>query len=228
MAHIMKKSSNFNRLNVKAINTELQALIIFELLNSFTSEPIHPQRMFKPGMHSPRIHHVCHTKLFQVTKPLKLFGIDELQRKRIEEDVAVDVVVDVLGEPEVPSGGEAVGGGEGEVVVAVSSHCLSLSSLYPSATGRARARVKSGAATAAVAAGRGCNGAAGGRGKKVGGLIGGERRERIGFWRGREEGSGVTRFRDGAEEKGGRVIRRKRKKRGERKARLLSVHYLLI
>lgn len=42
----------------------------------------------------------------------------------IEVNVAVDVVVDVLGEPEILGGSEAVHWGQIEVIVAISSHCL--------------------------------------------------------------------------------------------------------
>jgi hypothetical protein len=42
----------------------------------------------------------------------------------IEVNVAVDVVVDVLGEPEILGGSEAVHWGQTEVIVAISSHCL--------------------------------------------------------------------------------------------------------
>ena len=35
-------------------------LILFQLLNSFPSKPIHPKRMFKPGMLSPRTNQVRH------------------------------------------------------------------------------------------------------------------------------------------------------------------------
>lgn len=42
---------------------------------------------------------------------------------RVEVNAAVDVIVNVLGEPEIFGGNEAVRRGRMEVVVAISSHC---------------------------------------------------------------------------------------------------------
>jgi uncharacterized membrane protein YagU involved in acid resistance len=42
----------------------------------------------------------------------------------IEINVAVDVVVDVLGEPDILGGSEAVYRGQRDVIVAISSHCF--------------------------------------------------------------------------------------------------------
>lgn len=63
-----------------------------------------------------------HSELFKVSKPLKLLSIDKLERERIEVNIAVDIVVDVLGEPEVLAGTQTVYRGQQNAVVAVSPH----------------------------------------------------------------------------------------------------------
>lgn len=67
---------------------------------------------------------MCHPELFKITKSLKLFGIYELQKDRIEINVAMDVVMDVLAESEITGGGGSVIRRESEVVIAISSHAL--------------------------------------------------------------------------------------------------------
>lgn len=65
---------------------------------------------------------MCHSELLELAKPLKLLCVNKLQRKRIEINVAVDVVVDVFGEPEIVRRRQVTSRRQREIFIAVSAH----------------------------------------------------------------------------------------------------------
>lgn len=62
--------------------------------------------------------------MFKIAEPLELLCINELQKERINIDVAMNVIMDLFRISQISRRGEVVGRKESEIVVAEGSHPL--------------------------------------------------------------------------------------------------------